>query len=93
MALVGVGFMTIFREGFETTMFMQSLILEAGMPSVLIGLGTGAGLIAAMGFTVFLIGAKLSYPRMLIFYRRISHFRALHLRRLNGAALSKPWAG
>ncbi len=67
MALVGVGFMTIFREGFETTLFMQSLILEAGMPSVLIGLGIGAGLIAAMGFTVFLIGAKLPYRRMLVF--------------------------
>ena len=35
MALVGVGFMTIFREGFETTLFMQSLILEAGMRPVL----------------------------------------------------------
>jgi high-affinity iron transporter len=67
MALVGVGFMTIFREGFETTLFMQSLILEAGMPSVLIGLSIGAGLIAAMGFMVFLIGAKLPYRRMLVF--------------------------
>jgi high-affinity iron transporter len=67
LALVGVGFMTIFREGFETTLFMQSLILEAGMPSVLIGLGIGAALIAAMGFTVFLIGAKLPYRRMLAF--------------------------
>ena len=67
LALVGVGFMTIFREGFETTLFMQSLILEAGMPSVLIGLSIGAALIAAMGFTVFLIGAKMPYRKMLVF--------------------------
>ncbi len=53
LALVGVGFMTIFREGFETTLFMQSLILEAGMKPVLIGLGIGGLLIAALGFAVF----------------------------------------
>ena len=67
LALVWVGFMTIFREGFETTLFMQSLILEAGMPSVLIGLSIGAVLIAAMGFTVFVIGAKMPYRKMLVF--------------------------
>ncbi len=66
LALVGVGFMTIFREGFETTLFMQSLILEAGMRPVLIGLGIGGLLIAALGFAVFSIGAKLPYRKMLV---------------------------
>ena len=66
MALVGVGFMTIFREGFETTLFMQSLILEAGMRPVLIGLALGGVFIAAVGFAVFSIGAKLPYRRMLV---------------------------
>jgi len=67
LALVGVGFMTIFREGFETTLFMQSLILEAGMRPVLIGIAVGGALIAALGFAVFLIGAKLPYRKMLVF--------------------------
>ena len=67
LALIGVGFMTIFREGFETTLFMQSLILEAGMRPVLVGLGIGGALIAALGFAVFLIGAKLPYRKMLVF--------------------------
>ena len=66
MALVGVGFMTIFREGFETTLFMQSLILEAGMRPVLLGLGLGGVFIAAVGFAVFSIGAKLPYRKMLV---------------------------
>ena len=66
LALVGVGFMTIFREGFETTLFMQSLILEAGMRPVLIGLGIGGLLIGALGFAVFSIGAKLPYRKMLV---------------------------
>lgn len=66
LALVGVGFMTIFREGFETTLFMQSLILEAGMRPVLIGLAIGGLLIAALGFAVFAIGAKLPYRKMLV---------------------------
>jgi high-affinity iron transporter len=66
LALVGVGFMTIFREGFETTLFMQSLILEAGMRPVLIGLAIGGVLIAAVGFAVFAIGAKLPYRKMLV---------------------------
>jgi len=66
LALVGVGFMTIFREGFETTLFMQSLILEAGMRPVLIGLAIGGLLIGALGFAVFSIGAKLPYRKMLV---------------------------
>jgi high-affinity iron transporter len=66
IALVGVGFMTIFREGFETTLFMQSLILEAGMRPVLIGLALGGIFIAAIGLAVFSIGAKLPYRKMLV---------------------------
>jgi high-affinity iron transporter len=66
MALIGVGFMTIFREGFETTLFMQSLILEAGMRPVLLGLALGGVFIGAVGFAVFSIGAKLPYRKMLV---------------------------
>ena len=66
MALVGVGFITIFREGFETTLFMQSLILEAGMRPVLLGLALGGVFIGAVGFAVFSIGAKLPYRKMLV---------------------------
>ena len=66
LALVGVGFVTIFREGFETTLFMQSLILEAGMRPVLLGLAIGGLFIGVVGLAVFSIGAKLPYRRMLV---------------------------
>lgn len=65
-ALLGVGFTTIFREGFETTLFMQSLILEAGLRPVLAGMAVGGVLIAALGWAVFHIGARLPYRRMLV---------------------------
>lgn len=67
LALVGVGFATIFREGFETTLFMQSLILEAGMRPVMNGLAIGGTIIAVMGVGVFYIGAKLPYRKMLVY--------------------------
>ena len=66
IALIGVGFITIFREGFETTLFMQSLIFEAGMRPVLLGLALGGLFIGAVGFAVFSIGAKLPYRKMLV---------------------------
>lgn len=67
LALVGVGFATIFREGFETTLFMQSLILEAGIGPVMNGLLIGGIAIAIMGVAVFYIGAKLPYRKMLVY--------------------------
>ena len=66
LALVGIGFVTIFREGFETTLFMQSLILEAGMRPVLLGLAIGGLFIGVVGIAVFSIGAKLPYRKMLV---------------------------
>ncbi|MEZ5404674.1 MAG: hypothetical protein R3F23_00465 [Verrucomicrobiia bacterium] len=67
LALVGVGFMTIYREGFETSLFLQSLILEAGMRTVGIGVLIGGGIIALLGWIVFAIGAHLPYRKLLVF--------------------------
>jgi high-affinity iron transporter len=66
LGLIGVGFLTIYREGFETTLFLQSLILEGGIKAVSIGLGVGLLFIATIGFAVFKIGAKLPYRKMLV---------------------------
>jgi high-affinity iron transporter len=65
-AMIGVGFLTIYREGFETTLFLQSLILEGGMSPVLKGTGLGLGLIGLAGAAIFLVGIKLPYRRLLI---------------------------
>ncbi len=66
LAMIGVGFLTIYREGFETVLFLQSLLLEAGLKPVLIGLSIGLTLVTAVGVGVFYIGAKLPYRKLLV---------------------------
>jgi high-affinity iron transporter len=67
LSLVTVGFLTIYREGFETTLFLQSLILESGTKWVLVGLACGAVMVAAAGLLIFVIGARLPYRKLLVF--------------------------
>ncbi len=66
MAMIGVGFLTIYREGFETVLFLQSLLLEAGLRPVLIGLAIGLTLVTVVGVGVFYVGAKLPYRKLLV---------------------------
>ena len=66
LALVGVGFLTVYREGFETTLFMQSLLLEGTVWPVVIGVLAGAAFIAAIGVGIFVFGAKLPYRKLLV---------------------------
>jgi high-affinity iron transporter len=66
LSLVMVGFLTIYREGFETTLFLQSLILESGMKWVLVGIACGAVMVAAAGVLIFVIGARLPYRKLLV---------------------------
>lgn len=66
LPLVMVGFLTIYREGFETTLFLQSLILESGMKWVLVGVACGAVMVAAAGVLIFVIGARLPYRKLLV---------------------------
>ena len=66
LALIGVGFLTVYREGFETTLFMQSLLLEGSAWPVAIGVLAGSAFIAVIGFSIFKFGAKLPLRRMLV---------------------------
>ena len=65
-ALLGVGFLTVYREGFETTIFMQSLVLEGSPGSVLLGAAIGFTFIATIGMLIMVFGAKLPYRKMLV---------------------------
>ena len=66
LGLALLGFTSIYREGFETVLFLQALVLEAGA-RVVLG-GTALGLLAtlAIGVVVFALQAKLPYKKMLI---------------------------
>ncbi len=66
LGLVLLGFTSIYREGFETVLFLQALVLEAGNATVLAG--TALGLLATflIGLIVFVVQAKLPHKKMLI---------------------------
>ncbi|QFP78361.1 iron permease [Deinococcus sp. AJ005] len=64
--LAVLGFTSIYREGFETTLFLQSLVLQAGAASVLGGTAVGLALVIGVGMAVFKWQAKLPMKKLLI---------------------------
>ncbi len=66
VGLIILGFTSIYREGFETVLFLQALVLESGAGVVLTGVAIGLAATAAIGFLVFVVQAKLPHKKMLI---------------------------
>ncbi|GAB4112380.1 MAG: FTR1 family protein [Roseiflexaceae bacterium] len=66
VGLITLGFASVYREGFETVLFLQALVLESGIAVVIVG--TLAGLIGtlAIGLVVFRLQARLPYMKMLV---------------------------
>jgi high-affinity iron transporter len=64
--LLALGFSSVYREGFEVVLFLQSLQLKAGTGAVLEGVGIGLAGTAAVGFLTFYLQQKLPYKRMLV---------------------------
>ncbi len=65
-ALLGVGFLTVYREGFETTIFMQSLLLEGSTTSVALGVLAAFVFLGTIGTLILFFGAKLPYRKLLV---------------------------
>jgi high-affinity iron transporter len=61
-----LGFTSVFREGFETVLFLQALQLEAGTGIVLAGVSLGLVGVAAVGAATFKLEQRLPYKKMLI---------------------------
>jgi high-affinity iron transporter len=61
-----LGFTSVFREGFETVLFLQSLQLSAGTGIVLGGVTFGLLATAVVGYATFALERKLPYKRLLI---------------------------
>ncbi len=61
IALAGVGFTAVFREGFETTLFYQALFFFAEGLEVWIGLGAAAAaaVLAVIGVAIFRAGRRI----------------------------------
>ncbi|MBC8161721.1 MAG: FTR1 family protein [Roseiflexaceae bacterium] len=66
LGLALLGFSSIYREGFETVLFMQALVLESTTAVVLGGVAVGLLATLAIGIVVFFVQAKLPHKKMLI---------------------------
>lgn len=64
--LAVLGFTSIYREGFETVLFLQSLVLQAGAGAVLAGTAAGLAAVVGVGVLVFQLQAKLPMKKLLI---------------------------
>ena len=66
LGFVLLGFSTVYREGFETVLFLQALELSSGLWVVLEGVALGAAGVAAVAIVTFALERKLPYKKMLI---------------------------
>ena len=61
-----LGLTSVYREGFETVLFLQSLELSAGTVAVIEGAALGLALTLARRRLTFALQRKLPYKKMLI---------------------------
>jgi high-affinity iron transporter len=61
-----LGFASVYREGFEVVLFLQSLRLQVGSVVVLEGALVGLALTLLVGWLTFVSHEKLPYKRMLV---------------------------
>jgi high-affinity iron transporter len=66
LGLVLLGFTSVYREGFEVVLFLQSLQLKAGTATVMEGVAIGLAGTVAVGIATFFLQRKLPYRRMLV---------------------------
>lgn len=66
LGLVALGFSSVYREGFETVLFLQALTLEAGALTVLQGVLIGFAGVVGVFFLVISLERRLPHKKMLI---------------------------
>jgi high-affinity iron transporter len=64
--LAVLGFTSVYREGFEVVLFLQSLRLQVGSLIVLEGVLVGLVLSSIVGVLTFIAHRRLPYKRMLV---------------------------
>jgi high-affinity iron transporter len=65
LTLAGLSFAAVYREGFETVLFYEALLVDQPGAAVALGFGAGAAVIAAVGFAIIYAGLRL--PLRLVF--------------------------
>jgi high-affinity iron transporter len=66
LGLALLGFTSVYREGFEIVLFLQSLRLKYGSGVVAEGAAIGIALTLAVGIATFGLARRLPYKRMLV---------------------------
>jgi high-affinity iron transporter len=66
LGLALLGFSSVYREGFEVVLFLQSYRLKLGLQPVAIGVSIGVALTLAVGALTFIAHRRLPYRRMLV---------------------------
>jgi high-affinity iron transporter len=66
LGFVVLGLTSVYREGFETVLFLQNLKASAGTGAVILGVGVGLAATAVVGLSTFALERKLPYRKMLI---------------------------
>ena len=66
VGLLILGLTSVYREGFETVLFLQSLELSAGTAAVIEGAALGLALTLGVAVLTFALQRKLPYKKMLI---------------------------
>lgn len=59
LALAGLGFTVVYREGFETVLFYQALLFDAEPSWVLLGFGVGLAIILAVAYAILRLSKRL----------------------------------
>jgi high-affinity iron transporter len=66
LGLALLGFTSVYREGFEIVLFLQSYRLSLGTAAVLRGVSIGLAFTAAVAILTFVANRRLPYKKMLI---------------------------
>ena len=66
LGLIALGFTSVYREGFEIVLFLQALVLEGGVPVVLMGVIGSSIAVALVGMIVFRLQKNLPYMKILV---------------------------
>ncbi|MBL8080223.1 MAG: FTR1 family protein [Anaerolineales bacterium] len=66
VGLITLGFTSVYREGFEIVLFMQALVLEGGIVTVLLGVLASLAAVVLFGMIVFSLQKALPYMKILI---------------------------
>ena len=66
LGFIALGFSSVYREGFETVLFLQALVLDAGPTVVMQGVILGLLGVTVVGVFTFHLQSRLPYKQMLV---------------------------